>query len=163
MVRLEAGVYPSFAKEGWTRPKEDGPVPLRSGRGGCFKLPLKFARTCLDNRWLETTTPSAPAKERGHFLDGAATPPSRRRGNRVPQTVSQFGQFCLREGGVYECPNDVPNLDSSACSRRGAASENDTSVPRIFEAHTVVDLQLALTAVPPTFFPATRLFTRGFS
>jgi hypothetical protein len=27
----------------------------------------------LDNRWLETTTPSAPAKERGHFL--MAQPP----------------------------------------------------------------------------------------
>ena len=33
-----------------------------------------------DNRSLEPTTPSAPAKERGHFLYGAATPPWPRRG-----------------------------------------------------------------------------------
>ena len=53
-------VNPSFAKEGWTRPKENAAKPpLRSGRGGCFKQPL--------NRWLETTTPSAPTKERGFF------------------------------------------------------------------------------------------------
>ena len=60
-------------------------------------------RLCIpndfDKRCLETTTPSAPTKERGHFLYGAATPPSRRRGIRVPQPFSQFGQLC-REGGV---------------------------------------------------------------
>src|SRR5262245_26130669 len=83
-----ARLYPSFAKEGWTRPKENAAKhPLWSGRGGCFKLPLITYTERFDNPWLETTTPSAPTKERGHFLDGAATPPSRRRGIRVPPTV----------------------------------------------------------------------------
>ena len=54
----------------------------------------------LDNRWLETTTPSAPAKERGHFL--MAQPP------------------LLREGGDYACIHFFSNLDSCACIRRGA-------------------------------------------
>src|SRR5262245_30546874 len=35
MVIVEAGVFPSFAKEGWTRPKENAAKhPLWSGRGG---------------------------------------------------------------------------------------------------------------------------------
>src|SRR5262249_36091960 len=29
---------------------------------------LHDPRTIFDKRWLETTTPSAPSKERGHFL-----------------------------------------------------------------------------------------------
>jgi hypothetical protein len=53
----------------------------------------------LDNRWLETTTPSAPAKERGHFL--MAQPP------------------LLREGGDYACIHFFSNLDSCAFGRRG--------------------------------------------
>jgi hypothetical protein len=32
-----------------------------------------FIPNGFDNRWLETTTPSAPAKERGHFF--MAQPP----------------------------------------------------------------------------------------
>src|SRR6266581_8450058 len=41
-------------------------------------------RSTSDNRWLEPTTPSAPAKGlRGIFLMGAATPPCPRRGLRV--------------------------------------------------------------------------------
>src|SRR6266704_3689255 len=41
-------------------------------------------RSTSDNRWLEPTTPSAPAKGlRGIFLMGAATPPCPRRGLRL--------------------------------------------------------------------------------
>src|SRR5262245_36805317 len=41
MTTVEEWEYPSFAKEGWTRPKENAAKhPLWSGRGGCFKLPL---------------------------------------------------------------------------------------------------------------------------
>jgi hypothetical protein len=37
--------FPSFAKEGWTRPKENAAKhPLWSGRGGCFKRPLIHSR-----------------------------------------------------------------------------------------------------------------------
>ena len=44
--RYGSDAFPSFAKVGWTRPKENAAKhPLWSGRGGCFKLPL--------NRWLE--------------------------------------------------------------------------------------------------------------
>src|SRR6185503_3176857 len=54
-----------------------------------------------DNRWLETTTPSAPAKERGHCL--MAQPP------------------LLREGGESRGPYSFPahlNHVSSACVKR---------------------------------------------
>src|SRR5262245_60206881 len=40
-TRLGHAEFPSFAKEGWTRAKENvAKHPLWSGRGGCFKLPL---------------------------------------------------------------------------------------------------------------------------
>src|SRR5262245_52778961 len=90
-------IYPSFAKEGYMRPKENAAKhPLRSGRGGCFKHPL--------NRWLETTTPSAPSKEGGRFLLCAATPASRRRGifrvrNRLSQNASRLSQNAFLVAG----------------------------------------------------------------
>jgi len=44
MVIVESSVIPSFAKEGWTRPKEKCCEATfeRSGRGSCFKLPLIY-------------------------------------------------------------------------------------------------------------------------
>jgi len=67
MVIVEEGIVPSFAKEGWTRPKENAAKhPLRSGRGSCFKLPVIIPNG-LSNRWLETATPSAPNKEWERF------------------------------------------------------------------------------------------------
>ena len=43
-VIVEASVVPSFAKEGWTRPKEKCCEASfeRSGRGSCFKLPIIY-------------------------------------------------------------------------------------------------------------------------
>ena len=84
-----SGVLPSFAKEGWTRPKENAAKPPLEGADGVVvsSYPL-FVPNGSDNRWLETTTPSAPANEGGYFLNGAATPPSRRRGLASPDHVS---------------------------------------------------------------------------
>ena len=80
-VVVEAGIYPSFAKEGWTRPKENAAKhPLTGADGVVVSSDRLLIRNHFDKRCLETTTPSAPNKERGHFLYCAATPPSRRRG-----------------------------------------------------------------------------------
>ena len=89
MVILEAGVVPSFAKEGWTRPKENGAKHPLKGADGVVVSSYRLSNPIgCDNRWLETTTPSAPAKERGHFL--MAQPP------------------LLREGGESRGPYSVP-------------------------------------------------------
>src|SRR5262245_54778535 len=81
------GAFPSFAKEGWTRPKENAAKhPLNGADGVVVSSYRLFIPNGFDNRWLETTTPSAPAKERGLFLYGAATPSSRRRGLRSTDT-----------------------------------------------------------------------------
>src|SRR5437762_5838346 len=69
-IRME---LPSLAKEGWPRHQVNGPVPLKGADG--------VVRSTSDNRWLERTTPSAPARRlRRFFLMGAATPPLPRRG-----------------------------------------------------------------------------------
>jgi hypothetical protein len=65
---LEQNVIPFFAKKGWTRPKENAAKhPLRGADG----VVVSSYRLCIpngfDKRWLETTTPSALNKERGHF------------------------------------------------------------------------------------------------
>src|SRR5262245_11075131 len=92
-------VYPSFAKEGWTRPKENAAKhPLRSGRGGCLSPPLMNPNG-FDNRWLETTTPSAPLRNEAIFLDGAATPPSRRRGMRAPSGLLDLDSSAFAKEG----------------------------------------------------------------
>jgi len=44
LVDCAKGV-PSFAKEGWLRHKENGPVPQRRRRGGCSKPPLTWPAT----------------------------------------------------------------------------------------------------------------------
>ena len=93
--------FPSFAKEGWTRPKENtAKHPLIGADGVVVSSYRLFIPNGFDNRWLETTTPSALNKERGRFLYGAATPPSRRRGLHVPQRTPadrmNFAQYLLR-------------------------------------------------------------------
>src|SRR2546426_9045413 len=68
---------PSLAKEGWPRHQENAPVPLKGADG--------VVRSTSDNRWLEPTTPSAPAKEASpHFLYWAQ-----------PPLLSQGGEFAF--------------------------------------------------------------------
>src|SRR5438552_5113260 len=63
-IRME---LPSLAKEGWPRHQVNGPVPLKGADGA--------VRSTSDNRWLERTTPSAPAKEASPlFLNGRSHP-----------------------------------------------------------------------------------------
>src|SRR3989442_6342233 len=58
---------PSLAREGWPRHQLNGPFPLKSADG--------VVRSTSDNRWLERTTPSAPAKEASRlFLNGRSHP-----------------------------------------------------------------------------------------
>jgi hypothetical protein len=41
MTMVQASQLPSLVKEGWTRHQEiDAKPPLRSGRGGSFKVPI---------------------------------------------------------------------------------------------------------------------------
>src|SRR4026207_676546 len=68
MVIVAEGTFPSFAKEGWTRPKEIAAKLPLIGADGVVVSSCRLSNPIgCDNRWLETTTPSAPEKERGHF------------------------------------------------------------------------------------------------
>ena len=90
-------VVPSFAKEGWTRPKERCCEASfdRSGRGSCFSY-RSFIPNDFDNRLLETTTPSAPAKERAIFL--MAQPPLLREGGDYAFLTRDVEQQFLKAG-----------------------------------------------------------------
>src|SRR5215831_14415748 len=59
---------PSLEKEGWPRHQVNGPVPLKGADG-------VVRSSTNNNRLLEPTTPSAPAKEASrHFLTGRSHP-----------------------------------------------------------------------------------------
>ena len=76
---------PSRRRGGRDLKKNAAKHPLKGADGVVVSSYRLSSPNGFDNRWLETTTPSALNKERGRFLYGAATPPSRRRGIRVPQ------------------------------------------------------------------------------
>src|SRR5881397_130332 len=81
-IRME---LPSLAKEGWPRHQVNGPVPLKGADG--------VVRSTSDNRWLERTTPSAPAKEASPlFLNGRSHP-----------SFAKEGSFCSKN--PRHCPN----------------------------------------------------------
>src|SRR5262245_16393402 len=104
-------LYLTFAKEGWTRPKENvAKHPLWSGRGGCFKLPLINSELVWIIGGLKQL-PRLRQLRNGPFLYGAATPPSRRRAIRVSRPFYQ--------------------LDSSAWFRRGGAKRRGGRLPTI--------------------------------
>src|SRR5437867_6598821 len=71
---VQEKLFPSLAKEGWTRPQENVAKPPYWERTGWFVQ-------TTDNRWLERTTPSRRANVASrNLLDRAATPPYPRRG-----------------------------------------------------------------------------------
>jgi hypothetical protein len=82
---------PFFAKKGWTRPKENAAKhPFKGADGVVVSSYRLFIPSGLDNRCLETTTPSAPAKERDHFF--MAQPPLlREEGDYAAPTLSATG------------------------------------------------------------------------
>jgi hypothetical protein len=79
---------PFFAKKGWTRPKENAAEhPLKGADGVVVSSYLLFIPNGFDKGWLETTTPSAPSKEWGHFF--MAQPPLlREEGDYARPTLS---------------------------------------------------------------------------
>src|SRR5262245_41007281 len=80
------GVFPSFAKEGWTRPKENAAKhPLWSGRGGCLRPPLNEPNRFSTIGRLKQPPRLRRLRNGAVFFMGAATPPSRRRGISVPR------------------------------------------------------------------------------
>ena len=85
---------PLLAKEGWTRPKENAAKLPSIGADGVVVSSYRlFNPNGFDKRQLETTTPSAPSKEWGHFL--LAQPPLLREGGEFarPNLFLQFGQL----------------------------------------------------------------------
>ena len=74
----------SFAKEGWTRPKEiAAKLPLIGADGVVVSSCRLSNRIGCDNRWLETTTPSAPVRKWAIFF--MAQPPLVRKGGDWPR------------------------------------------------------------------------------
>src|SRR4029079_2494918 len=86
---VEESIFPSLAKEGWTRPQEN------IAKQPCWERTGWFVQT-TDNRWLDRTTPSARAKFASRNLLGrAATPPYPRRGTSLLNDRSCVGQQAL--------------------------------------------------------------------
>src|SRR5881396_4362477 len=69
-IRME---LPSLAKEGWLRPLRKSGEASLAGADGVVR-----SRDLFSN--LNQPPRPRPSKERGHLLDGAATPPLPRRG-----------------------------------------------------------------------------------
>src|SRR5262245_19806049 len=105
MNRQRCSGFPSFAKEGWTRPKENAAKhPLRSGRGSCFKLPPIDFRPVLTIGGLKQL-----------FLYGCALSGLRAARPRLRQ-LRNGANFCmaqpplLREGGEYSAALSIHPL-----------------------------------------------------
>src|SRR5437867_9171508 len=91
-IRME---LPSLAKEGWLRPLRKSGEASLAGADGWF-VPV------TDYRKLNEPPRPRFSKERGHLLDGAATPPLPRRG--VP-----FGCFATFQAHcVFTNPTVLP-------------------------------------------------------
>src|SRR5438105_4156683 len=69
------------------RHQENGPLPYEGATG--------VVGSTTDNRWLEPTTPSAPAKEAArHFVDGRSHPSLAKEGSLArPQRREFFARF----------------------------------------------------------------------
>src|SRR5262245_42599266 len=92
-------VYPSFAKEGWTRPKRKAAKhPLKGADGVVVSSYRLFIPNDFDNRWLETTNPYCCA------LSGLRASRARLRQLRNESISFMAQPPLLREGGVYPCP-----------------------------------------------------------
>src|SRR2546422_6570160 len=77
-----------MAKEGWPRHQINGPVPLKSAARSVSPVGRNIkngvVRATADNRWLERTTPSAPAKEASRlFLNGRSHPSFAKEGSSI--------------------------------------------------------------------------------
>src|SRR2546428_14019311 len=88
-IRME---LPSLAKEGWPRHQVNGPVPLKSAARSVSPIGRNIkngvVRSTSDNRWLEPTTRSAPAKEASrHFLNGRSHPSLSKEGTSALSSV----------------------------------------------------------------------------
>ena len=88
MMIVEEAAVPSFAKEGWTRPKENAAKhPLIGADGVVVSSYRLFIPKGFDDRWLETTTPSAPAKECRLFFFMAQPPLLRKEGTELARIM----------------------------------------------------------------------------
>jgi len=76
--------FPSFAKEGWTRPKENvAKHPLKGADGVVVSSYRLLIPNNFVKRWFETTTPSAPIGNGAIFF--MAQPPLLREGGESPR------------------------------------------------------------------------------
>src|SRR5262245_17777834 len=121
---MQAYSPPSRRRGGRDLKKEAAKHPLIGADGVVVSSYRSFIPNDFDNRWLETTTPSAPAKERGHFSYGAATPPSRRRGIRpCPNRFLIWKPLPSRRRGLrFHQPDCTSKVDAWSPSSTLAAS-----------------------------------------
>jgi hypothetical protein len=81
-LKLPTPELPSLAKEGTTRHRENVSVPLKGAD--------RIVHSTIDNRGLEPSTPSAPAKEASpHRLIGRSRPSFAKEGNSEPPVDRQ--------------------------------------------------------------------------
>jgi len=95
-TKERCSLFPSLDKEGWTRPQEKYRAASSLGADGRAKPASPIGRghqevvgSTTDNRWLEPTTPSAPAEDASHhFLNGRSHPSLSKEGNKRRPTSS---------------------------------------------------------------------------
>src|SRR5215813_9716686 len=81
--RLQLSEVPSLVKEGWPRHQEKCREATFDGADG-------VVGSTTDNRWLQRTTPSAPAKEASrHFPSGRIHPSFTKEGTSPSRDVRQ--------------------------------------------------------------------------
>src|SRR5262245_36714287 len=118
---MQAYSPPSRRRGGRDLKKDAAKHPLIGADGVVVSSYRSFIPNDFDNRWLETTTPSAPAKERGHFSYGAATPPSRRRGIRsFPNRFPIWTPLPSRRRGISRF--SISPRHYTSLSRRSSSS-----------------------------------------
>src|SRR5438309_7625410 len=78
----------------------NGPVPLEAAG---------VVRSTSDNRWLEPTTPSAPAKEASrHFLNGRSHPSLSKEGTSAFSSVVFNAPVSSKRCGTWQAKTDNP-------------------------------------------------------
>ena len=105
---FKESVFPSFAKEGCTRPKENAAKhPLVGADGVVISSYRLFIPKGFDNRWLETTTPSAPLRNGAIFF--MAQPPLLSEGGEsaTPTRPVRYNQSShpidVLKAGINQC------------------------------------------------------------
>jgi len=90
-------------------------------------------RSTTDNRWLEPTTPSAPAKEASrHFVDGRSHPSLAKEGNLARPKISSEKQvtILLQKAITFLCVFVPAKRKRDSAQPKSAKRKRDSAQPK---------------------------------